>query len=233
MKAAIMQPYMFPYIGYFQLIKSVDVFVFYDDVNFIKRGWINRNQILVNGNEFLFSIPLVKASQNKLINEVEVKLDEKWLLQFYSTLEQNYINAPYFKETVQLIKKVFSSEYITISDLAVESVKKVTDYLGFKTNFEKSSISYEKTKGRDKADRLIDICKLRNADTYINPAGGKELYSKEYFKKQDVDLFFIENKITPYQQFENKFVGGLSIIDVLMFNSIEQIQDMLNDYSLV
>ena len=136
MSIAIMQPYIFPYLGYFQLINAVDDFVFYDDVHFIKRGWINRNQILVNGNEFLFSVPLIKASQNKLINEIEVKLDEKWLVQFYLTLEQNYVHAPYFKETFQLIKRVFSSEFITISDLAIASVKLVTEYIGLKTKLD-------------------------------------------------------------------------------------------------
>ena len=151
MSIAIMQPYIFPYLGYFQLINAVDDFVFYDDVHFIKRGWINRNQILVNGNEFLFSVPLIKASQNKLINEIEVKLDEKWLVQFYLTLEQNYVHAPYFKETFQLIKGVFSSEFITISDLAIASVKLVTEYLGLKTKFDISSISHPETFGMEKA----------------------------------------------------------------------------------
>src|SRR5690606_3799363 len=99
MKIAIMQPYLFPYLGYFQLINAVETFVFYDDVNFIKRGWINRNQILVDNKAALFTVPLKKASQNKLINEIDMAIDEKWLSQFFKTIEQNYKNAPYFDDT--------------------------------------------------------------------------------------------------------------------------------------
>src|SRR5690606_22549366 len=134
-KLAIMQPYIFPYIGYFQLIDAVDSFVFYDDVNFIKRGWINRNQILIDGEAVLFSIPLKKASQNKLINEIETFIDEKWVSQFYKTIEQNYKNAPFFNETFQILKKIFEMGHTQISALAIESVLQVSRYLQLNTQF--------------------------------------------------------------------------------------------------
>jgi hypothetical protein len=210
----------------------VDKFVFYDDVNFIKRGWINRNRVLVNGDEFLFSIPLKKASQNKLINEVEVKLDEKWLHHFYMTLEQNYIKAPYYKETLQLIKKVFSSEYCTISDLAIESVKQVINYLGIKKNFERSSIKYSESAGMEKTERLISICKSSGSQHYINPIGGKSLYNKDYFKSKEISLSFIKNDLLPYNQFSQDFISGLSVIDVLMFNNIEETNKLLLKYNI-
>ena len=228
-----MQPYIFPYIGYFQLVNAVDVFVFYDDVNFIKRGWINRNQLLVNGGANLFSIPLVKASQNKLIKETALGYDDKWLKQFYATLAFNYKKAPYYKETMALVQQIFSTQHLTIADLAIDSVQKIANHLEVKTVFEKSSDKYPHTKGMDKADRLIEITKLCQADTYVNPSGGKELYTKKQFKAQDINLFFIQNNISPYPQFEANFVGGLSMIDVLMFNSKEQIQHLLNEYTLV
>ncbi len=233
MKIAIMQPYIFPYIGYFQLINATDIFVFYDDVNFIKRGWINRNRLLINGEAQLFTVPVSKASQNKLINEVEVSIEEKWLKKFLSTLQFNYKKAPHFEETSALIKKVLDTNHSTIADLAMDSVKKIANHLQLSTVFKKSSEQYSQSKGMDKADRLIEICKQNNASDYVNPSGGKELYDKLYFKEQDVNLYFIENKINPYPQFTTNFVGGLSMIDVLMFNSKEQIQEMLNEYSLV
>ncbi|MCB0401983.1 MAG: WbqC family protein [Flavobacteriales bacterium] len=233
MKIAIMQPYIFPYVGYFQLVNAVDVFVFYDDVNFIKRGWINRNNILVNHQLNLFSIPLLKASQNKLINETHLAIDEKWLKQFYNTLEFNYKKAPHFEPAFQLVKKVFETNHQTIADLTMASIREVSNHLGLSTVFEQSSESYPETKGMDKADRLIRICQLKGIDTYVNPSGGKELYNKVYFKEQGIELFFIENKISGYRQFDTNFVPGLSMIDILMFNDRTEIINMLNDYSLI
>ena len=232
MKTAIMQPYIFPYIGYFQLISAVDTFVFYDDVNYIKRGWINRNQILVNNQAHLFSIPLKSASQNKLINEVELGLDEKWLNNFYATLEQNYKKAPYYITTLDLIKKIFNLNHNTISDLAITSITSISNHIGISTVFELSSQKYSETKGIEKADRLIEITKLNKSNIYINPAGGKELYHKDYFNKKDVDLFFIDSNIVPYKQFNNTFEPFLSIIDVLMFNSKNEIKKILTEFTL-
>lgn len=227
-----MQPYIFPYIGYFQLIKEVDLFVFYDDVNFIKRGWINRNRLLQNNEAQLFSVPLIKASQNKLINEVELGFDEKWKNQFFLTLKHNYSKAPYYENVIGLVEDVFSEDLKTISDLAISSVLKSCSYLGLNTKYELSSDAFPETKGMDKADRLIEICKKSNGTEYINPAGGVELYDKDYFEAREIKLFFIENEIIPYAQFGNDFVGGLSILDVLMFNSREQVIDLLKCYKI-
>ncbi|TXB63699.1 WbqC family protein [Vicingus serpentipes] len=233
MKLAIMQPYIFPYIGYFQLINAVDTFVFYDDVNFIKRGWINRNQILINNKAHLFSIPLVNASQNKLVNEVELAADIKWLKQFYTTLEQNYKKAPFYDETFQLIKSVFEEPLKTIDELAEKSIITVCNHLEISTVLKKSSLAHASSKGMEKADRLIDITIKNKANTYINPIGGKELYHKSYFKKKNIDLFFIKNEINSYQQFNNDFIGSLSIIDVMMFNSKEKVQQLLTEFTLI
>lgn len=232
MKIAIMQPYLFPYLGYFQLINAVDIFVFYDDVNFIKRGWIHRNQILANGKATMFTMPLKKASQNRLINETEVATDIKWLPQFFKTIEQNYKNAPYFEETFHLLKKTFDKEHSKIADVAKESVVEISIYLGLKTQFEVSSKHYSGSKGLSKDERLIAICKEKGSDHYINPAGGKELYNKDTFKKEGVTLSFIENELLSYTQFGNHFVNGLSIIDVLMFNSVKEARALLSNYKL-
>ncbi len=232
MKTAIMQPYVFPYLGYFQLISSVDCFVFYDDVNFIKRGWINRNKILVNGNESLFSIPLVKASQNKLINEIHLVNDNKWTNQFLNTIQTNYKKAPFFKEGFELVETVLSAHHKSISDLAIDSVIKTCDYLGMNRNFQLSSANYFSTKGLPKADRLVEITKLSGSTTYINAQGGKQLYDKPYFESKHVDLFFLIGQLKEYPQFENQFVPGLSMIDLIMFNDLEQINQMLNHYYL-
>lgn len=232
MKLAIMQPYLFPYLGYFQLIHAVDTFVFYDDVNFIKRGWINRNQILIDNKAALFTVPLKKPSQNKLINEIETAIDEKWLTQFFKTIEQNYKNAPYFKETFQLLKRVFEKKQAKISSIAIDCVLQISKYLKLNTQFEVSSIAYPDSDDFSKAERLIAICKEKGYNHYINPSGGKELYQKNTFKKEGITLSFIENELLPYKQFENEFVNGLSIIDVLMFNTREETMKLMSQYSL-
>ncbi len=228
-----MQPYVFPYLGYFQLINAVDTFVFYDDVNFIKRGWINRNKILCNNKDLLFTIPLAKASQNKIIKDVEILIDEYWISNFLKTLDQNYKKAPYFKETFQLVSSVFKLEYNSISELAIASIILISRYLEININFEVSSRKYFSTQGQEKSERLINIAKESGCENYINPIGGLELYNKTAFKKKGINLHFIKNELKPYKQFNNEFVNGLSIIDVLMFNSKIEIKELINNYKLI
>lgn len=229
---AIMQPYVFPYLGYFQLVDAVDTFVFYDDVHFIKRGWINRNQLLVNGKAHLFSIPLQGASQNKLIHEIAVLKDVKWEQQFFATLQQQYAKAPYYEEVHALVRQVFDTPYQSIADLAIQSVKGISEYVGLSTQFEVSSQQYPETKGLGKADRLIAIAQKKGYDTYVNPSGGKELYKKAYFSDRGVQLYFMENTLLPYSQFKESSVIGLSMIDVLMFNHIEEVHKLVTNYTL-
>ena len=233
MKIAVMQPYFFPYIGYFQLINAVDKFVFYDDVNFIKGGWINRNKILINGEAKYFGVLMKGASSNK--NIYDVKADIKANKKTLKTISQSYGKAPYYNNIFPLIENFFKSleEDMPISEVAGMSVEMVAQYLGLKQKFEYSSKVYPDTKGLDKADRLIEISKINNAKTYVNAFGGKELYSKEYFLNQGIKLKFINNEIKNYKQFSNNFVPYLSIVDVLMFNSPEEIRKMLDDYTLL
>ncbi len=227
-----MQPYFFPYIGYFQLINAVDKFIIYDDVNYIKGGWINRNNILINKEKGLITMNLIGVSQNKLINEIFVATENKKLLK---TIRMAYAKAPFFNDFFPIIEKIINSCLISkpISEIAGQSLMDISNYLKISTQFEFSSKKYKNTKGMGKADRLIEICKQNGAKTYINAEGGKELYSKDYFKKDGIDLFFIKNYIKEYKQFNIEFIPYLSIIDVLMFNSIDEVKIMLNNYKLL
>ena len=229
-----MQPYLFPYIGYFQMINIVDIFVFYNDVNFIKKGWVNRNRILVNKKEFTFSVPLNKISQNITIGETYINLEtfESWKEKMRQTLVYNYKKAPYFPEVYELINNIFNKKYITISDLAIESIIATSEYLGFKTTFYISSERYE-NRDLQRQERLIDICNIENATDYINALGGNNLYDKKSFKEKGIELSFIKTLQIEYKQFNNDFVPWLSIIDVLMFNSISEVNRMVNQYELV
>lgn len=232
MKLAIMQPYIFPYIGYFQLIKAVDKFVIYDDVNFINRGWINRNRILVNGKDSLFTIPLKEASQNKLINEIEVNWDDAWKSKWVKTLEQSYKKAPYFQQVRPIIEQTLEQEKTIFSEIIVENLKLINAYLDITTEIISSSSIYQNTELKAQT-RIVDICVQEKANHYINPIGGIELYQKEVFEEQGMKLNFIKSKPVQYPQLKNDFVPWLSIIDVLMFNSVEQIQTFLDSYELV
>ena len=234
MKIAIMQPYLFPYIGYFQLVSAVDKFVFYDDVNFIKKGWINRNNVLVNAAPSSFTIPLKKVSQNKLINETEVNIDDKWVKQFNDTIRFNYKRAPFFDKTNEIINSTLELRKTNpfISDLAQKSVMLVAEYLGLETKFEISSQLYSQTKGMEKAERLKSICKINNSKEYINPSGGIELYTKEDFLSSDINLQFLYSENVPYKQLGETFVPWLSIIDIMMFNEVGEIKELLKRYKL-
>jgi hypothetical protein len=234
MKIAIMQPYFFPYIGYFKLIDAVDKFVIYDDVNYIKRGWINRNNILINGKSNLINLPIKNASQNKLINQTFLDINEKTVNKFSNSIEMAYSRAPFFKDVNPIIQDILNncSNEIPISKITGMSLIKVARYLKINTVFEYSSEKYEETKGIQKEDRLIQICKKNNAHIYINSFNGKNLYSKKYFKKNNIELFFLQNQVNSYIQYNNAFIPNLSIIDVLMFNSISNIKKMILKYNL-
>ena len=232
MKLAIMQPYIFPYIGYFQLIKAVDKFVLYDDVNFINRGWINRNRILVNGKESMFSIPLKDASQNKLINEIDVNWDTNWKNKFLKTIEQSYKKAPFYAEVLPIIEKTIEIEGGQFNKIIEQNLRLICEYLDIDTEIISSSTIYQNA-DKKAQERILDICLQEKAHHYINPIGGLELYDKAVFAKENMMMSFIKSKTVEYKQFKNDFVPWLSIIDVLMFNSKEEINKFIDNYELV
>lgn len=232
MRIGIMQPYLFPYVGYFQLIHAVDKFVLLDDVNFINKGWINRNKILVNGKENLFTIPLENASQNKLIKDINISSEPKWKGKFLMTLTMAYKKAPFFNDVMPIIDSIMNSEENNISKKIFFSLQKINGYLEIKTIIEESSSKYQ-TVDLKAEDKIISICKQEKATEYINPIGGTELYDKAKFDSEGIQLYFIKSGAITYKQFSNDFVPYLSIIDLLMFNSNEAIAGFLRQYTLI
>jgi len=230
-----MQPYFFPYIGYFQLVNAVDKFIFYDDVRFIKKGFINRNYFLVNNKKKMFTIPCNKISQNKNIDKTFVQSNSKDIDKILSSIKNSYNKAPYYFKILPIIESVFLkiSQPITISRLAILSVKEVCDYLNIHSCFEISSKIYSKTINEGKIERLIQIAKINSAITYINPIGGMDLYNKKHFFSNGIKLRFLKSNRIIYKQFKNDFHPFLSIIDVLMFNSKEEIKKMVNNYQII
>ena len=229
----IMQPYVFPYIGYFHLIQASSMFVFYDDVTYIKGGWINRNRIInKEKKDLVFTIPISKASSYKLIKEISPALNAKWKNKFYKQLIQNYSKAPFFDSAIEPIMSVFARQYTDVTDLAIESISVIYSFLGIKFKFTKSSIISPESRGMEKTDRLITIIKQLGYKNYVNPAGGREIYSKKYFSNHGVSLFFIKSIPIEYRQYSEKFVPWLSIIDIIMFNDKESTIELLGAYCL-
>ena len=229
MKLGIMQPYFMPYIGYWQLMAAVDIYVVYDDVNYIKGGWVARNNILLNGQKHMFTITLNGASPNKLFNEITIKDDFK---KFSRLIESAYRKAPYYNDVVALLEKIYNYEDKSLGAFMLNSFQVILDYLGLKTKLILSSSLNKDNELRGK-DKVKSICRLLDADTYYNAIGGQELYEKDDFKNSGIELFFLKTNLTQYTQFNNEFVSDLSMIDILMFNSPKEICNVLNEYQLV
>ena len=235
-KVAIMQPYVFPYVGYMNLVNASDTFVFYDDVNFIKKGWINRNIIMLSGEPFRFSIPLKRQSQNVLIKDTEVADLVKFADKFLAQLNSSYKNSPYKSSVLDYVKEVLNGRHVSISEVAIASVELFFKYVGISKSFRVSSKEFGTTRGMEKAERLIAITELLQSKDYINAIGGTTLYEKKFFGKKGVNLQFVKPALLPYEHCNgaaSNFSAGLSIIDLMMNLSVEEMRTHLNSFELV
>ncbi len=233
MKLAIMQPYFFPYIGYFQLINAVDEFVVYDEIEFAKKGWINRNRILVNGKDSYITLPLKKASDYLFINNRYLADTwEKDRVKVLNRIKESYRNAPYFENFYPIVEKCLLYKDYNLFNYIFYSLKNILAYLKVKTPIIKSSDTYV-NKDKKGVNKVIAICKARRANIYINPIGGLTLYSKDYFAQYGIALFFLKTTNLKYSQFNNPFIPNLSIIDFLMFNSHQEAKSALDGFTLV
>jgi len=229
MTLAIMQPYLFPYIGYWQLINAVDTYVIYDDVNFMKQSYINKNNLLCGTKKQAFTLELIGASSNKLINEIKIGNNSKKIIK---TIKQNYSKAPYFENIFPIFENILNNDEKNLAKFIGYSLEKISNYLDIDTKFIYSS-DIEKDNSLKAGDKVIAISKILNASQYINAIGGQELYSKDIFKKENIELNFLDTELIEYKQFKGEFVPYLSIIDIMMFNSVEGIKEILKKYKLV
>ena len=217
MTIGIMQPYFLPYTGYFQLMRAVDTFVYYDDVTFIKQGWINRNNIILDGKPHRFTLELKGASSYKKINEIYIGGNREKL---YKTFLQAYSKAPYFKEADWLLYNIFHSGENNLFEYILETHNKIFKHLEMTIDTVNSS-DVEKDCSLIGKDKVLNICKVLGGSTYINAIGGKELYSKEEFTDNGINLLFLH----PGDE-----LPKMSIIDVIMNYSIEEIRKMFKNY---
>lgn len=232
-KVAIMQPYFLPYIGYFQLIDAVDEFVVYDNIQFSKKGWFHRNRFLQNGKDDYFTLPLKKDSDYLDVNQRF--LSESWPVEkekILRKIKENYRKAPFFESAFARIEEIFYFENDNLFDFTLNSLKSICGLLDIKTPIVVSS-----TLNIDHAlkaqSKVMALCKAAEGTHYINPIGGLELYSRQDFENEKLDLSFIKSRPIAYPQFSNTFVPWLSILDLMMFNSTDQIKTWLRDFDVI
>lgn len=227
-----MQPYLFPYIGYFQLINAVDWFVLHDDVQYIKSGWINRNRILLNGKEYLFTFSVKKDAFTRFIKQRYYS--DKFEMEkgkFFRVLKEAYSRAPFYSKILSLTSEILSYKDLNVSNLNLFSIRKFCEYLGISTHMVLSSELKKNSSLKNEA-RVININRTLKATHYINPVGGADLYSKETFSENGLKLLFLKSHEIKYEQFNNIYLPGLSMIDVCMFNKTDDIRTFLNLYDL-
>jgi hypothetical protein len=231
MKLAIMQPYFLPYIGYWQLLNAVDRFVVYDNIQFTKKGWINRNRFLLNGRDELFTIPVRKDSEYRHVVErvVAADFDREKLL---NRLAAAYRRAPHFATVFPLVSELVQADSANLFEFIYHSIERVAAYLGIETPLVISSTVPIDHSLRAE-EKVLALCRAWGADTYLNPIGGRELYAKDRFQAAGITLHFLQTRPITYPQFNGEFVPNLSILDVMMFNSPTEIRAMLGEFDLV
>ncbi len=224
-----MQPYFYPYMGYFQLIDAVDLLVVYDDVQYIQRGWINRNYLLVKEGRQYFTIPVKKPKLQSLIKDVRVLEGVVWKKKIIRSFELNYSKAPNFNTGFEMLNQVLGIKSDFLIDYCLSSIQSITSYLDMNIEFQYSSeLSYT---GEDKIEKLNSIITIENAQMIVLPPGSLTLYDPSDFIKQAGFLNSYEN--TAYKQFhKSHFEKNLSILDMVMFCSKPDIISLLKKYTL-
>ncbi len=232
---AIMQPYFFPYLGYFSLIRNSDHFVFFDTPQYIRKGWVNRNRILHLKEEFNYiTVPVKKSPQITAINEILIDQSVNWQEKLLGQFTLYRRKAPYYDEVINLLKSCFQLPTEYLSEFNILSMVKVCDYLGLKLSygiFSKMNIEFDNIQEPD--DWALEITKRLGYSRYINPPGGIAFFNREKYKKNNIELEFLKINLKPYIQKMGHFTEGLSILDVMMFCSPKEIIGFLDDYNLI
>lgn len=232
MRVALMQPYFFPYIGYFQLMAACDLFVVHDDVQYIKGGWINRNRILVNEAPDWITLPVAAAAHTLPIRDRNFLRHDRSAARLPARIASAYRGAPFVARTMALVQEVLSFPESSVAAFNTNLLRRVAAHMGITTPIALSS-QLAKDDSLAGEARVLDICQLTGASSYVNAIGGRALYSQQAFSQRHMDLVFLSCKAAPYRQFGTEHTPFLSVIDVLMFNDLSDVQRMLTEYQLL
>ena len=231
-----MQPYFFPYPGYFSLIKATNKWIVFDTPQFETISWMSRNRVIKpNTNEWMyFRVPVRKHKLNTPINEIQIQNEISWKAKIFAQLGHYKKQAPYYKPVVEFLQETLSGEFNYLVDINVHTLKLVCEYIGIEFNFELlSNLDIQLEPVRHPDEWALNICKALGYNSYINAEGGQSFFHKQAFQDNNIDLHFLEYLYPEYDQKTASFIPGISIIDVMMFNSPKEIRQLLNDYRLV
>jgi hypothetical protein len=232
MVISLLQPYFFPYLGYFQLIAGSDVFVIYDDAQFMKNGWVNRNRIVGEKSPEWFTFPVEAASHKLAINERTYVRDTRtYPALLLANLHHRYRRAPHFEPVMRLVEDILAFDDRNVSAFNVNLLRRICRHLEIHTRIEIASALRTRRSGG--AQGVVDVCRILGGTHYLNPIGGTELYASTFFEAQGLVLEFLQPEITPYRQFDPPFQPALSIIDALMFNDLQSMRRLLSQYRIV
>jgi hypothetical protein len=232
MRLAIMQPYFLPYLGYFQLMSAVDKIALLDDANYINGGWVNRNRIAVQGEPHWLTLPLAKASQNRLINEIEIVDDPLWKRKIIRTVELSYQSAPFAGQILPLLSEMLQEARGSLSTFLFYQLRRLADYIGIPIQIEQTSVRYPKDALTGQR-RILDICVREGASTYVNSPGGRSLYDTELFASAGIELLFLDPNFSALTlRYSGQEGPCLSILDLLMFNSVTAVREATEMFRL-
>lgn len=233
----MMQPYFFPYLGYFSLIQYSDYFILSDNVQYIDKGWINRNRILKQNQGFMYiNIPLIKHKHDTVIHSIKIDNTINWQSLILKNLQHYKKKAPYYSQTIDVVKQTLDAEVKSITKLNERGLQNVCNYIGLEFKHGIYSELNLKTQTVSAPDEWALMAAIElGFDEYVNPPRGIEIYDKNKFQENGIKLTFLKNNLPFYIQRRGRenFINGLSIIDVMMFNPKEKIKEMLNDYTLL
>lgn len=230
-----MQPYFFPYVGYFSLIEATDTWVVFDSVQFIRHGWIERNRIINSNNTLSYiKVPLIKHSREAKINEVLINNSEDWKNKIIEQLTCYKKRAPHYYKVISFLKEALHDDFSSIAELNTHLLKLTCNFIGLDFNYQVFSKmeTLLESKIQHAGQWALEIAKSLNANTYINPVGGKEIFHRDEFESNNIELHFLRNNLQHYEQKVGQFFEGLSIIDVLMYNSPSETLTLIKDYKL-
>jgi len=235
MKLGIMQPYFFPYVGYYSLIKNTDKFILFDTVQFIRHGWIERNRILKPSEGWQYiQVPLLKHDRDVFIKDLGIKNTELWREKLKAQLQHYKKRAPYYSDCMDIVTTCLAIETESIVELNYNILLHTCKYLGINFDCEiysKMNLTIDEVNAPD--EWALNISKVMEATEYINPPGGLEFFNKEKYLQNNIKLTFLGNNCAQYKQRREGFEAGLSIIDLMMFNDVSLINNMIDDIKIV
>jgi len=233
---AIMQPYFFPYLGYFSLMHHADALILFDVVEYDRKGWMHRNRVLKpGGDDWQYIRAGVKKPPYKAtIRDVRLVLDNSWIEQLFRQVEHYKLKAPFYEDTVNLLRESLAENPTSLTELNKNILEHIRDYIGiYCPIYVFSEMDIEIDKVQHPGQWALKICNKLNANTYVNPIGGRDIFRVDEFLEQGVNIMFVKNELSKYDQNNIRFQAGLSIIDVLMFNSIDETRKLVENYTLL